>query len=315
MSSLETTVQLLQAFSDPTRMRLLALLGNEELTVFELTQITNLAQSRVSTHLGKLREAGLLCDRREGTASYYGLNGAAKSQLSGQLWQLVRARLTDEVLKADERRLSSLLQARKRQTPWLDSVAGEMERHYSPGRTWEATARGLLGFVSLGDVLDVGSGDGVIAELVAPQAKKIVCLDRSERMVRAAKRRLKRYAHAQCRVGDMHAMPFADGSFDEVLCFNALTYSEAPERAVAEMARVLRQDGKLSLLCLHEHSEQATTRRYEHANDGFSLPKLEKILNDCAFSIKQCRICSRERNKPYFEVIWAFAVKTPGSVN
>src|SRR5262245_30497098 len=146
--SLESTVELMSALADGTRVRLLALLASEELTVAELTQITSLAQSRISSHLAKLRDAGLVRDRRSGSSSYYALNSAMPPN-ARELWGKVQGSLNDATIDADRRRLQGLLRARQERSPWLDAVAGEMERHYSPGRTWEATARGMLGFADL----------------------------------------------------------------------------------------------------------------------------------------------------------------------
>lgn len=308
LMDLEAAVGLLSALGDSTRMRLLALLAAEELSVAELTQLTGLAQSRISSHLAKLREFGLISDRRQGTSNYCMLN-PAMPEGAQKLWARVRDSVRDSLLEADRERLASLLQAREQDAPWLDSVAGEMERHYSPGRTWEATTRGLLGFIELGDVLDLGSGDGVIAELVAPRARTITCLDQSERMVRAAEQRLRRFEHARVRRGDMHDLPFADASFDQVLFFNALTYSRAPERAVREVARVLRPSGKLALLCLHRHDHKEVTDRYQHTVAGFSVPELTSMLEDAGLAVHDCDVVCRERRKPFFEVV--FATATP----
>ena len=109
--SLESTVELMSALADGTRVRLLALLAAEELTVAELTQITNLTQSRISTHLAKLRDVGLLRDRRSGSSNYYALNTAMPAH-ARELWARVEATLGDAVLQADERRLKDLLSAR-----------------------------------------------------------------------------------------------------------------------------------------------------------------------------------------------------------
>jgi ArsR family transcriptional regulator len=309
--SLESTVELMNALADGTRVRLLALLATEELTVAELTQITNLTQSRISTHLAKLRDVGLLRDRRAGASNYYALNSTMPVH-ARELWARVEAALSDAVIESDERRLKDLLSARDGKSPWLEAVAGEMERHYSPGRTWETTARGLLGFAQLGDVLDLCSGDGVLAELVAPHARSIVCLDRSERMVKAAQRRLGHLEHVLAQLGDMHELPFSDDSFDQVIFFNALTYSHAPAQVIRELARVLRPGGTLALMCLHSHSHAAITAQYEHVVPGFGLDELSQLLELQGFVVRQCRICCRERRKPYFEVISAFAVPRKG---
>ena len=190
MASLTATVTTLQLLGEPTRVRLMALLAREELTVAELVAITDVGQSSVSTHLGRLREAGVLRDRKAGASTFYALNEAAMPLDARRLWGVMHADLTDGVLDADKTRMEKVLAARHASTSWPDVVAGEMERHYSPGRTWEAMARGLLGLLRLGDVLDAGSGDGTVAQMIAPRARSVVCLDSSERMIAAAKARL-----------------------------------------------------------------------------------------------------------------------------
>jgi hypothetical protein len=168
----------------------MALLEEEQLTVAELVTITELAQSSVSTHLGKLREAGLLRDCRLGASTLYSLNDGNMPRDAKLVWSLVRGEIKDAVLDGDKGRCADVVKARERTSAWPDAVAGQMERHYSPGRTWEATARGLVGLMHLGDVLDAGSGDGTMAQLLAPRAKSVTCLDRNEKMVEAARGRL-----------------------------------------------------------------------------------------------------------------------------
>ena len=126
---------------------------------------------------------------------------------------------------------------------WADEVAGQMENHYSPGRTWEATAHGLLGLLSLGEVLDVGSGDGVIARLLAPRASHITCLDQSQVVIDAARARLSARTNVSFDVGDMHRLPYGDASFDQVLLLHVLTYSQDPVQALREAARRVDDGG------------------------------------------------------------------------
>src|SRR5258708_39141281 len=180
-----SAVGTLQLFAEPTRVRLLALLAEEELTVAELVTITEMAQSSVSTHLGKLRDAGLLRDRRVGPSTLYALNDGNMPAGARSLWSLVKGDIKDAVLDGDRERCAGVLKVRSGSGPWPDAVAGKMEHHYSPGRTWEAMARGFLGLMRLGDVLDAGSGDGTIAQLLAPRARSVTCLDRNEKVVEA----------------------------------------------------------------------------------------------------------------------------------
>jgi len=231
--------------ADATRVRLLALLEQEELTVAELAQATRLAQPRVSTHLARLREAGLVADRREGVSVYYRLAGLEDQPDLHRLWTLFRAELDDALIHEDEERLPDVLLQRDSGRSWPDAVAGDMERRYSPGRSWEATARALAHLLTPGRVLDIASGDGVMANLLAQQAERIDCIDLSEKVVLAGRQRVAEVDHVHFHQGDMHALPFADGAFDTVLLLHALTYSDQPGLAFAEAARVLKTGGRL----------------------------------------------------------------------
>jgi SAM-dependent methyltransferase len=304
---LEGTVGLLGLLADPTRLRLLCLLDGAELSVAELTRITDLPQSRVSTHLGRLRGANLLVERRAGNSTRLTLDRQALPSAEAELWSLVHARTHDRLLAADRERRDTLVRDRERALGWPDEVAGQMEHAYSPGRTWEATARGLLGLLRLGDVLDVGSGDGVLTTLLAPRARSVTCLDRSPRVIEAAGKRLGRLPNVRLLEGDMHALPFPDRSFDQVLCFHALTYADAPARAVAEAARVLRPGGDLVLLTLHAHAHPEIAAAYSHVVDGFTVPQLRRLCANAGLEVSCCDITSRERKKPYFEVVSVFA--------
>lgn len=304
---LEGTVGLLGLLADPTRLRLLCLLDGAELSVAELTRITELPQSRVSTHLGRLRGASLVVERRVGNATRLTLDRQQLPEAEAQLWSLVHARTDDRVLAADRERRDALVRDRDRELRWPDEVAGQMEHAYSPGRTWEATARGLVGLLRLGDVLDIGSGDGVLTTLLAPRARSITCLDRSPRVIAAAAERLRRLPNVRLLEGDMHGLPLPDESFDQVLCFHALTYAEQPARALAEAARVLRPGGDLVLVTLRAHAHAEIAAAYSHVNHGFSVPRLRRLCEAAGLVVSCCDITSRERKKPYFEVITVFA--------
>ena len=309
MSALQTTTELLRLLSEPTRVRLLALLGREELTVAELTGVTQLSQSRVSTHLGKLREAGFVRDRRVGTSSFYSLDQGSMPPAAKQLWELTLESTRDAVLDQDRVRADEVVEARNRGVSWADTVAGQMERHYSPGRTWEATARGLLGLCDLGDVLDIASGDGALAELVAPRARSVTCLDSSAKVIAAAKRRLGREKRVRFVEGDMHELPFDDATFDAVMFMNGLPYASDPAHALAEAARVLRSGGVLTGVTLEEHQHERVTRAYGHLNEGSTPEGLRRSLEGAGVRVDRCEITSREARPPHFRVITFHARK------
>lgn len=301
------TVDLLHLFGDATRVRLVALLARHELTVAELTAVTQLPQSRVSTHLGKLREAEVLRDRREGTSTFYALNDPGMPEDARTLWQLMTSRLDDAVIDSDHTRCEAVVRARKGRGAWPESVAGEMERHYSPGRTWEATARVFMGLLSLGDVLDVGAGDGTIAEMIAPRARSYVALDASEKLATAARARLGRAVEVVA--GDAHALPFEADSFDLVLLLNVLTGVEHPAKVVAEAARVLRRDGTVAVVTLDAHDHGSVTAGYGHLHAGFRATTLRRLLEKAGLSVSFCAVTSRERRAPHFGVVTAFATR------
>ena len=293
----------LKVFADATRVRLLALLELEELTVAELSAITRLAQPRVSTHLAKLKEAGLVRDRRAGVSAYYRFDEAALDPAQRTLWHALSTGSDDPLLRQDAERVPGVLAMRAADQNWADTVAGDMERHYSPGRTWEAMARSALPLLETGDVLDIASGDGVLAELLAPHAHRYVCIDTSARVVAAAGERLRRLKNVEVREGDMHALPFADASFDLVVLMHALTYSARPAVAVAEAARVLRPGGRLLLSSLARHEHKAAVKAYGHVNLGFAGKDLRRFAEKAGLAISSLETVTREKRPPHFEVI------------
>lgn len=302
----------LKVFADATRVRLIALLEREELTVAELSAITRLAQPRVSTHLAKLKEAGLVRDRRSGVSAYYRFDDAALDAAQRALWATLREGSDDPLLRQDAERVAGVLASRASEQNWADSVAGDMERHYSPGRTWEALARSAIPLMQPGDVLDIASGDGVLAELMAPHAHRYVCLDSSTKVVLAASERLRRLQNVEVREGDMHALPFADGSFDLVVLMHALTYADHPAVAVAEAARVLRSGGRLLLTSLARHEHRAVVEAYGHVNLGFSDRDLQKFALKAGLEIVSASTVTRERRPPHFEAIALIARRPTG---
>jgi ArsR family transcriptional regulator len=304
MATMTETVDLLRLFGDATRVRLAALLERDELTVAEITRITDLPQSRVSTHLGKLREAGVLRDRRDGASTFYSMNDGAMPADVRRLWSLLGDALDEPMLRADRERCNALVRGRD---SWPDEVAGQMERHYSPGRTWEATARGLLGLVQLGDVLDAGSGDGALAALLAPRARRITCLDRSEKVLAAARQRLGQLPNVDFAPGDVQSLPFPAERFDQVLAFHVLTYAEEPARAVSETARVLKRGGHLVITTLAPHQHADITEGYGHLHAGIAPGRLAAWLGETGLVVDRCEITSREKRAPHFEVVTASA--------
>lgn len=306
---LQHASQHFRLLSDSTRLRLLMLLDREELSVAELAAITQLAQPRVSTHLAKLKEAGLVSDRREGVFVYYRMASNIADQSLKALWELLRTSTSDPLVKKDFERIPQALNARGSGSSWADRVAGDMERHYSPGRTWEVTAHAIVQLLELGDVLDIASGDGVLAELLAPRARSIKCLDISQRVVDAGKKRLKDVPNVSFEPGDMHDLPIAEASFDTVLLMHALTYTNRPELVFKEASRVLRPGGRLLAATLRSHAHKNAVSAYNHLNLGFTGSQLRELCLTANLEPRYIQLSAIEKRTPNFEVLTLIADK------
>ena len=302
-------VDTLNLLGDESRIRLCVLLRGRELCVTDLVRVTGIAQSRVSTHLGRLREAGFVRDRRQGAQSFYAL---ATDTLPGPARAILdeAAGSSDPTLEGDQKRLDELDAERRGGLP--ESAVDEIERDYSPGRTWHALAVGLAGLLRLGDVLDAGSGDGAAASTLAPYCRSLTCIDTNQRMIEAARDRLARYAHVRAQVADLHELPFEASSFDAVLMFHTLTYAEHPARALGECARVLRPGGRLVLLCLDEHRQLEVTARYGERHAGFTPRAVRTLIVRAGLSVVTAEVACRELKKPHLQVVLAIADK-PGA--
>jgi SAM-dependent methyltransferase len=304
--SLSEYVDTLHLLGDENRLRLCALLRNRELCVTDLVRVTGIAQSRVSTHLGRLRDAGFVHDRRNGTQSFYAL---AEDKLTPTAQAVLddASRSLDPTLVGDQRRLSELEAERRGDLP--ASAADDLERYYSPGRTWQSLAAGIAGLLDLGDVLDAGSGDGAAAATLAPYCRSLTCIDSNVRMAELARARLAKFSNARVTVADVHALPFEPSSFDSALLFHTLTYAAEPKRAVDECARVLRPGGRLVLLCLDRHEQRELTTRYGELHPGFSPADVRELLSTAGLDVTTAQVVAREAKKPHLDVVLAVARK------
>jgi len=305
--NLQQTSGLTRLLSDITRVRLLLLLEQEELSVAELAAITKLAQPRVSTHLARLKEAGLVCDRRAGVSVYYRFREPQPGSPTRLMWEAIRTGTDDPLTQQDAERIPQVLENRNGVNNWADAVAGDMERHYSPGRTWEATTRALVQLLDLGVVLDIASGDGVTAELLSPQARRLVCVDISERVVAAGSKRTGKLGNVDYEQADMHQLPMSDASFDTVLMLHALTYSRQPEAAVNEAARVLKPGGRLLAATLKQHKHAGEVAPYGHVNQGFNEAELRELTGNAGLDVVHIGLIARESRPPNFEVLGMLA--------
>src|SRR5690349_12269337 len=168
------TLKSLRALADPTRLRIMALLERDELSVNELQEITGLGQSRISTHLGQLQDAGLVQSRREGKRTFYRLNQAADATAREFIQLATRGAKELGEYSADQINLKRILARRQQQAQvYFNQIAGRFDRSYGPGRSWQAFGHLLLRILPPLTVADLGSGEGLLSELLARRCKKV----------------------------------------------------------------------------------------------------------------------------------------------
>ncbi|MCF6300686.1 MAG: metalloregulator ArsR/SmtB family transcription factor [Proteobacteria bacterium] len=302
--------QLFKTLSDESRIRLILLLNQQELTVAELSDVTLLAQPRVSTHLSNLRKNKIVTARKQGVSSYYKLNKDLFAEANqGFLTMIEQHYHSNAVVEQDNKRLQQVLSDHASSNKWVDSVAGDMERHYSPGRTWEATTRVISRLINLGKVLDIGSGDGVLAEILADNCKSYSCVDNNAKAIEAAKTRLKNRKNISFYTSDMHELPFPDESFDSIMMLHVLTYSKKPEKAIEQAYRVCKPGGKVLISTLFKHRHKTIVENFGHINLGFETDHLYKLCGQAGFSQTTATITSLERKQPNFQIITVEAIK------
>ncbi len=266
-------VRTLKSAAEPTRLRLLALLSHGEFTVGELCAIVDHSQPALSHHLRLLTEAGLLDRFREQRCIYY------RAPVKGRHLEWLRSLLAmmdpEAVQLANDRECAArVLQRRK--------VAA------APSGPGEELARVLLeelGASGVGELLDIGTGAGLMLQILGPRARHAVGVDISTPALRLARTRIHGagLAHCEFRRGDMYALPLADGSFDTVTMDRVLAGSEFPTRALGEAARILRAGGRLILV---EDFDQIDARASDNA-----LAQLRRWLAAAGLTAERLRPC------------------------
>ena len=247
---------LLKLLADPTRLRILALLEREELSVGELVRGLGLAQSRVSNHLRSLREAGLLDERHVGSSTY--LRFSPGGDLEGNLWQAARSGLPSvPEHAADLARLESVLAGRSAGPEFFDALAESYETVAGDFETGQARQRAAAQLMPAGyTVADVGCGTGYVSRALTGLASRLILVDQSERMLEEARRRL---GDAGCeldlRRGAFDALPLADGEVDGIVASMVAHHLPELAPALAEMRRALRPGGSAVLVDLLPHGE------------------------------------------------------------
>jgi DNA-binding transcriptional ArsR family regulator/precorrin-6B methylase 2 len=253
----EALQRVFKTFSDPTRVRILALLQREELAVQELMEVLGMAQSRVSRHLAILREAGLIQDRRDGTFVFYRFSVPADGPWR-DAWNLVVHNLRGDLAATrDAAALGEVLQARAARTrSFFDSVGPEWDAVRKVFNDEALRARAVTHLVEPGlTVADVGTGTGILASELARLGLRVIAVDNSARMLEAAGANIERegLAGIELRQGEAGELPIADREVDAALAHMVLQHLPSPSEAIREMARVVRPGGAIVVVDFVQH--------------------------------------------------------------
>lgn len=309
---MSVTLKSLRALSDPTRLRIVALLDRGELSVAELQEITRLGQSRISTHLGLLQESSLLQSRREGKRSFYKLNERADAAARGFIHLAICGARELPEHSGDQINLKRVLNRRREQAEvYFNQIAGRFDRVYGPGRSWQAFGHLLLRILPPLVVADLGAGEGLLSELLARRCKKVIAVDNSDKIVAFGKAKAKKNGvkNLEFRQGDLQKPPIEPGSVDLVILSQALHHAEIPVEAIAAAHRILKAGGQMMILDLLQHNFDKARELYGDRWLGFAESDLHHWLENTGFKKIEITVVAREEQPPHFQTILAGAEK------
>lgn len=281
--------QTLATLGDVMRLRMLRLLERHELTVGELAQVLQIAQSSASRQAKALAEAGWLVKRHEGTACLYRLVPEDVALPLKALWGAIQPQLGgvpghDE----DDRRVTGVLEERKTDSVnFFGRVRGEWDQVRSDLFGSRFTAAALLSLIGPDWVVaDLGCGTGNVAELLAPFAERVVAIDQSEPMLAAARRRLGARRNVDFVRGAMGSLPLPARSVDAAVCMLVLHHVPDVASALADIARCLRTTrggGVLTIIDMVPHDRSEYRHSMGHVHQGFSRKQVMSWLAGAGF--------------------------------
>lgn len=305
----------LSLIADATRVRILLLLREEELSVAELQEILTLPQSNISAQLAKLKAADLVLDRRSGKNRLYRLVAPdVKAKASHERFlHIVEA--AGEEIREVRRDATALRVVRKKREnlaqSYFDELAGKFGRHYIPGRSWKGLAETLLKLMPPMVIADLGAGEGTLSQLLAQRAKQVIAVDSSSKMVAYASDLAAKHGceNLEFREGDIEDPPIAPGTIDVVILSQALHHARQPTRALAASFKLLKKGGRVVVLDLLKHSFEKARELYADVWLGFSEVDLMEMLEQAGFKNVETKIVHREQRSPHFQTVLAIGEK------
>jgi ArsR family transcriptional regulator len=306
------------ALADPIRVRMLLPLERHELTVTELCAVLQLPQSTVSRHLKTLADDGWVESRRDGTSRFYAMALEDLDPGARQLWPVIREQVAATPgADQDERRLQSVLQRRREKSrAFFSSASGEWDRLR---RDLFGDRIHLLALLSLLDdrlvVGDLGCGTGQLSDALAPHVARVIAVDGSPEMLKAARLRLEPHPNVDVREGALEAMPIDDASLDVAVASLVLHHQPEPALVLAEMARVLKPGGRILLVDMLPHDRLDYQQQMGHVWLGFSDETMRRYLAAAGFTDVRVRPLPADADAQGPALFVATARRTPSQIS
>jgi ArsR family transcriptional regulator len=285
------------SLADATRLRLLHLLERHELGVVELCDVLQLPQSTVSRHLKLLVDEGFIGSRAQGTNRLYRMVEGERDAADRRLWLLARTETaTWPQVEHDRLRLARRLSEREPAAQaFFAGAAGKWDRLRAELYGDVFGREALLALLpSDWVVADLGCGTGQQAALLAPLVARVIGVDQSAAMLKAARRRTAGLSNVELRQGSLEALPLDDASVDGGLLVLALTYLSEPARALSELARILKPGGRAVVVDLLRHDRDDFRRQMGQQNLGFTPAALREALGAAGLRVDACRALAPE---------------------
>ena len=280
----------MEGLSDPIRLRLLHLLDRQELGVAEICEVLQLPQSTASRHLKVLGDQGWVEVRRQGANRLYRMAERVDAG-ARRLWRLAREESGRwAALQQDQLRLERRLRERRSGAErFFAGAAGDWDRLRAE---WYGAGFGLAAVAALlppeWTVADLGCGTGALAATLAPRVRRVIGVDQSADMLRAARRRTEGLANVELRRGRLEQLPVDDASCDAALLVLSLGWVDDPGRALAEAARAVRPGGRLALVDAVLHDDDDFRRRAGQVWPGFEPAALDAMLAAAGWTEASC---------------------------
>lgn len=279
----DQTIEALRGAGEPTRLRVLALLAGDELSVMELSHILDQSQPRVSRHLKLMTEAGLIERFPDGARVYYRLSSEPSAR---RLVDTVLDLLDDRSSEQDHRRLDEVRRDREAAAEaYFEQVAPQWDRIrslYVCESAVEAAIERAAGPGPFERLVDLGTGSGRMLTLLGGRARMAVGLDLSQNMLNIARAKVAQagVGRVELRHGDIFATRLPSQSADLVLVHQVLHYLSDPAAAVSEAARLVMPGGKLLIVDFARHDLEELREEHQHRRLGFTDAEINGWLAD-----------------------------------